>query len=235
LHQEQIMTVDYDIVVPGNSVRLPEGFIGLANLTLVHAGSGPMMVDVGHVANRQGLVDGLARHGLKPADVPRLFLTHLHNDHVMNIDLFPFETTVYVGRTEWEYAANPHENDAFIPWMVREQLEKYDLQLLDAEGELEPGLRYLSVPGHTPGCMALDLDTESKGRVIISGDAIKYPKEMLRRAIDGCFDTQENAKASIDRIMAMADRIVPGHYSELIREGAVFVWEEPATLNLIFR
>lgn len=229
------MAVDYDIVVHGNSVRLPEGFIGLANLTLVHTGEGPMLVDVGHAPNRAGLVDGLARHGLKPADVPRVFLTHLHNDHVMNIDLFPFEAKILVGRTEWEYAAKPHEKDEFVPWLVREQLQKYDLELLDDEGELEPGLRYFLAPGHTPGCLALDLDTEKKGRVVIAGDAIKYPKELLKKAIDGVFDTQENARASIEKIAAMADRIVPGHAAEFIREGDTFVWEEAQNLNLIFR
>lgn len=229
------MAIDYDIIVRGNSVRLLEGFIGLANLTLVQTAEGPLLFDVGHAPNRNGLVDGLARHGLKPANVPRVFLSHLHGDHVLNIDLFPFETKVYVGRTEWEYAANPHEKDQFVPWLVREQLEKYDLQLLDAEGELEPGLHYMSVPGHTPGCMALVLDTETKGRVVIAGDSIKYPKELLRRAIDGAFDTQENAGKSIEKILSIADRIVPGHFSELVREGDVFVWEEPPALNLIFR
>lgn len=229
------MAVDYEIVVPGNSVRLPEGFIGLANLTLVHTGAGPMLYDVGHAPNRQGLVAGLATRGLKPADVPRVFLSHLHVDHVLNIDLFPTSTQVFVSRAEWDYVATPHKDDEFVPWLIREQLGKYDLRLLDDEGEFEPGLRHMLVPGHTPGCAALVLDTAAKGRVVIAGDAIKYSKEVIRQACDAAFDTKENGTRSIKKILAMADRIVPGHFSEFVREGNLFVWEEPAQVNLIFR
>jgi hypothetical protein len=59
------MAIDYEIVVKGNSGSLPEGFIGLANLTMVHTGEGPMMFDVGHTVNRVGLV------GWRPADSGR--------------------------------------------------------------------------------------------------------------------------------------------------------------------
>lgn len=229
------MAVDYEIVVPGNSVRLPEGFIGLANLSLIHTAAGPMLFDVGHAPNRLGLVAGLKARGLKPADVPRVFLSHLHIDHVMNIDLFPFSTQVLVSRADWDYVAAPNEKDDNVPWLIREQLAKCDLRLLDDEGEFEPGLRYTRVPGHTPGCTALVLDTAAKGRVVIAGDAIKYAKEVVRQACDMAFDTRENGTASIRRILNMADRIVPGHFSEFIREGNIFVWEEPARLNLMFR
>ena len=41
------MAIDYDIVVQGNSLRLPEGFIGLANLSLIRAPAGPLLFDVG--------------------------------------------------------------------------------------------------------------------------------------------------------------------------------------------
>jgi N-acyl homoserine lactone hydrolase len=69
-------------------------FIGLANLSLIRTDEGPLMFDVGHAVNRDGLIDGLAKRGLKPADIPRIFLSHLHVDHVMNIDLWPFSTKV---------------------------------------------------------------------------------------------------------------------------------------------
>jgi N-acyl homoserine lactone hydrolase len=229
------MAVDYEIVVKGNSCSLPEGFIGLANLSLIHTGDGPMMFDVGHTVNRSGLVDGLAARGLKPSDIPRVFLSHLHIDHVMNIDLFAFSTKVYVSRTEWEYAGAPNPKDQFVPWLIREQLAKYDLVLLDGEGELEPGLRTMAVPGHTPGCLALDLDTADKGRVVIAGDAIKFPRELMTHTVDLLFDTPERAARSIEAIKAIADRIVPGHFAEFIRDGDQFVWEDVATVTLRIR
>jgi N-acyl homoserine lactone hydrolase len=229
------MAIDYEIFVKGNSCSLPEGFIGLANLTLVHTGEGPMMFDVGHTVNRVGLVDGLAARGLRRSDVRRVFLSHLHIDHVMNIDLFPFSTRVYVSRADWEYAASPNPEDQFVPWLIREQLAKYDLVLLDGEGELEPGLRYLAVPGHTPGCLALDLDTADKGRVVIAGDAIKFPRELMTHRVDLAFDTPEHAARSIEAIKAIADRIVPGHFAEFIRRGDQFIWDDVAAVILRIR
>jgi glyoxylase-like metal-dependent hydrolase (beta-lactamase superfamily II) len=221
------MAIDYDIVVQGNSLRLPEGFIGLANLSLIRAPAGPLLFDVGHAPNRNGLIDGLARHGLAPAEVPRVLLSHLHVDHVMNIDLFP--------RVDWEYARAPHLADQFVPWLIHEQLEKYDLRLLDDEGEIEPGLTWFRAPGHTPGCTALAFESPAKGRVVIAGDAIKFPRELLTEAVDLVFDSQANASASIRRIKAMADRIVPGHFAEFARAGGGWVWEDVAAVTLLIR
>jgi N-acyl homoserine lactone hydrolase len=122
-----------------------------------------------------------------------------------------------------------------VPWLIREQLAKYDLVLLDGEGELEPGLRYLAVPGHTPGCLALDLDTADKGRVVIAGDAIKFPRELMTHRVDLAFDTPEHAARSIEAIKAIADRIVPGHFAEFIRRGDQFIWDDVAAVILRIR
>lgn len=142
--------VRYEIIVKGNNLRLASGYLGMTNITLIHTHDGPMLVDVGHTVNRQGVVAALKERGLTPADIPRVFLSHLHVDHVMNIGLFPFSTEVFVSRAEYEYAADPHPDDPWIPWMIREQLAKYRLRLLDGPGDFQDGIRYLPAPGHTP-------------------------------------------------------------------------------------
>jgi glyoxylase-like metal-dependent hydrolase (beta-lactamase superfamily II) len=229
------MSVDYQIVVKGNNLRLGEGFLGLANLTLIHTQAGPMLFDLGHAVNREALVNGLARVGLKPSDIPRIFLSHLHYDHVNNIDLFPFNTEVYVSRAEWEYAASPHEEDPWVPWMIREQLEKYKVNFLEGSGEFQAGIRYIPAPGHTPGSYALVLDTEDKGRVVIAGDALKFAKEALKCKCDHAFDSPEKGTETIKHLLSLGDRIVPGHFSELIRQGGTYVWDEPCELHLVVR
>ena len=40
---------------------------------------------------------------------------------------------------------------------------------------------------------------------------------------------------TIKHILGMADRIVPGHFPELIKRGDQFVWDEPAELALLVR
>lgn len=229
------MAVDYEILVKGSNLRLAEGFLGFANLSLIHTDDGPMVFDVGHAVNREALINALKRRGLAPSDIPRVFLSHLHFDHVNNIDLFPTSTKVFVSRTEWDYAAAPHPDDAWIPWMVRDQLQKYDLTLLEGGGELQPGIRYFPAPGHTPGSYALTLDTADKGRVVVAGDALKFPKEALRCQCDHAFASPEIGAETIKHLLTLGDRIVPGHFSELIRQDGTYVWDEPCELHLLIR
>lgn len=228
------MAVDYDVIVRGNNLGLRDGFLALANITLVATGDGPVLFDTGHYCNRPALLKGLARHGMEPGDVRAVFLSHLHFDHCNNIDLFP-QARVYVSKAEWDYAKEPHADDMFVPWLIHEQLGKHEVEFLDGEGRIAEGVHYFPAPGHTPGSFALTLETANKGRVVIAGDAIKYAKEVINRRCDMAFDAIETGTATIDRIVAMADRIVPGHFPELIRKGDVFTWEEPAEFPLIVR
>ena len=226
---------DYEIIVKGNNLRLREGFLGLANLTLVETAEGPLLFDVGHHVNRPALLRALSARGIAAAELRFVFLSHLHFDHALNIDLFP-KAKVFVSRREWDYAAEPHRDDPFMPAMIREQLERHDLELLDGEPQLFPGVRCLALPGHTPGSCGLLLDHESKGPVVIAGDAIKYAKEVVARRCDLAFDTLAVGTASIERILGLAQRIVPGHFPELVRlaDGS-FLWEEPASFELLVR
>jgi ribonuclease Z len=59
--------------------------------TLVLAGSERLLFDAG-----RGTTTGMARVGINPADVTRVFLTHLHSDHVISLPeliVFPWAQT----------------------------------------------------------------------------------------------------------------------------------------------
>ena len=75
------MTLDYDIIVRGNNLALRDGYLALANATLVFTPDGPLLFDTGHYCNRPTLLSGLQHHGLAPGDVRAVFLSHLHFDH----------------------------------------------------------------------------------------------------------------------------------------------------------
>lgn len=228
------MAIDYDIIVKGNSLSVRGGSLALANVTLVSTADGPILFDTGHYCNRPALLKGLAKHGLEPSALAAVFLSHLHFDHSNNIDLFP-NAKVFVSRREWDYAKKPHKDDMFMPWLIHDMLGRYTVEFLDGERKLAAGITALPVPGHTPGSYALVLDGTPKGRVVLAGDAIKYVKEVINRRNDMCFDEPEAGRRSIDRMLALGDRIVPGHFPELVKCEGGFTWEEPAEFALLVR
>ena len=224
----------YNLLVRGNTLRLEDDFLGLSNVTLIQGAAGPILFDTGGYISRLGLLKALAAQGLRPADIPTVFLSHLHFDHAHNVDLFP-HARFLVSRREWDYVLSPHPDDLLVPWGIREQLAKCKLELIEGEGQLDVGISYFPVPGHTPGCYAIELDSEG-GVTVVAGDAVKYVKEVILQQCDMAFDTLEAGTESIARIIAKADRIVPGHFPELVRQrNGAFSWDEAAPFKLLIR
>lgn len=229
------MDISYDILIQGNNLRLRDDFLGLSSVVLLTVSGEHVLFDTGGYISRLGLLKRLAERGLNPGDIGTVFLSHLHFDHAHNVDLFP-DATFIVSRAEWNYAANPHPEDLMMPWGIREELSRRKLQLIEGEGEIRPGLRHFPAPGHTPGCTALQFGCSGRGNVVIAGDAIKYAKEAITGRCDMAFDTIEAGTASIRRILDVADRIVPGHFQELIRlPNGNFTWDSQSELALVIR
>jgi N-acyl homoserine lactone hydrolase len=229
------MKPTYEILVQGNNLRLKNDFLGIANVTLIRGKDGLILFDTGGYISRLGLLKALSDRGLAPADIGTVFLSHLHFDHAHNVDLFAHARFV-VSEREWEYAAHPHPHDQLLPWGIREQLSKSKVEFLSGEGQLDAGVNFFPAPGHTPGCYGLELETAEHGRVIVAGDAIKYAKEAILKRCDMAFDEVDVGTRTIQRILERADRIVPGHFPELIRQpDGNFIWEDPAPFELLVR
>jgi glyoxylase-like metal-dependent hydrolase (beta-lactamase superfamily II) len=228
------MTVGYDVLVQGNSLALADGFLGLSSVVLVHTQAGPLLFDTGHHTTKRRLLDGLAGHGLGPAEVATVVLSHLHFDHANNLEIFA-NAQVYVSAAELAYARDPHPEDLYVPGHLPDQLAAMGAVQLTDEGTLAPGVRWIAAPGHTPGLIALVLEDTPQGRVVLASDAIKTAKEAVEQRCDLAFDTPERGSASIRRILELApDRIVPGHFPEMVRTPEGWTWT-PASVPLLIR
>ncbi len=96
--------------------------------------------------------------GVDPKDVELVVLTHLHWDHAGNCDLFP-DARVLVQQQELRYAVAPGRffRKSFLAPMSGWPAPPYllpNLETVDGEVELAPGLRLVRAPGHTPGSQA---------------------------------------------------------------------------------
>ena len=226
--------IDYDILIQGNNLAYGDGSLGISSVVLLSTDAGPLLFDTGHYGNRAALLRGLKRHRLEPSDVPRVFLSHLHWDHSLNLDLFS-AAEIIVSRQELDYLRQPHPDDIHLPWGIEGQLARHRVRVIDRATDLAGGVQAFPAPGHTPGLYALAFDHDAHGRVILAGDAIKYPKEVMTGTPDLVFDTVERGRETIADILDRADRIVPGHFVEMRRERDAWTWDQAAPFDLRVR
>jgi glyoxylase-like metal-dependent hydrolase (beta-lactamase superfamily II) len=130
--------------------------------------------------DRPGVVAALEARGVAPHDVTDVVLTHLHFDHaggVSRIDggervlSFP-AARHHVQRANLETARrpNPRERASYLA-RHREPLEDGDLNLLDGDAELFPGIFVTVSNGHTTGLQVVRIG-EGEGAVVFPADLL---------------------------------------------------------------
>jgi len=112
------------------------------------------------------LAEGLAAHGLSPADIHLVVNTHLHFDHAGGntaldesgrlVPAFP-NARYLVQRVEFEEARAAHERNraSYFPANYEPLFAQDRLELADGEAEVAPGLTLCPLPGHTRGLQGL--------------------------------------------------------------------------------
>ncbi len=163
---------------------IPSPYSGLvintgAKLVLIDTGAGNFAPGLGK------LLPNLRAKGIAPEDIDTVILTHGHPDHLGgNTDadgqvIFRNARHVML-RVEWEYwtedASPVHpKNQPFLAFARMNLLPLRDqVDLLDGESEIVPGIWALPAPGHTPGQMAVAVASNSDELLYIS-DAALHP------------------------------------------------------------
>jgi glyoxylase-like metal-dependent hydrolase (beta-lactamase superfamily II) len=139
---------------------------------VVNTGKHQVLVDTGAggLAPSTGkLLQNLQAAGIAPEDIDTVVLTHGHPDHIGgNTDdkgslVFP-DARYVMWKDEWDFWTSG-QAEAKLDKHGREVLLKFarenlpptqgQLELVDHETEIAPGIRALAAPGHTQGHMAL--------------------------------------------------------------------------------
>lgn len=227
--------VNVDLLFQGLPLRtLNYGPLAFASIPLVRAGGKNVVVDTGGPGMHRPLLERLAERGVEPTDVDLLLLSHSHWDHCLGAPLFP-NAEIVIGQRELEWALDqvPHRNPAVSTPLLRQLAGESRLRTIKGDTEILPGLTMIETPGHTPGHMAVVAQTE-QGRVVIAQDALKNRVELVSRVGDMVVDAAAST-ASIERIAALADLVIPGHDRPFrLQDGrAVYVGE--ARLDVLAR
>lgn len=107
--------------------------------------------------------------GFDPGCIRKVIMTHLHWDHTGAMHDFP-DARFYIQADEFRglFQLNPNEETYFCPDHWLDLLPQ--VELLEGDHELSPGLRLIRTGGHTKGHQILEVQTAS-GVIILAGDA----------------------------------------------------------------
>jgi glyoxylase-like metal-dependent hydrolase (beta-lactamase superfamily II) len=195
------------------SRRLPQGtVISPYTCLLIESGRETVLVDTG--AGSGSPTSGAIRArlemaGLRPRDVDTVVLTHGHPDHIGGTvglcgrPAFP-NARYMLAEAELEFWLRPRcgLGDLRLPEDLKRTMDKtarsclaalrFQLEPIDRECEVVPGVRAIPAPGHTPGHLALLIESQGE-RLLNIGDAAVHPLHLAQPEWENGFDLAAGA------------------------------------------
>ena len=211
-----------DILVqgyPGKSVC--HGSLGWSTIALLRGEGRIALVDVGAFSQRNLVQQQLAAHGLAPADVTDVILTHAHYDHAINWVMFP-KARIHIGGGELDWSVAEPWGITPVPELYVRELAGSSQLVRAAQGdEVLPGIVAHHAPGHTPGHLIFVLEGAERD-IIFTGDAAKNRVELLTFEADMTYDPAVT-RNTIEVIWRLWKRkpgtvLLPGHDLPMVLE-----------------
>jgi glyoxylase-like metal-dependent hydrolase (beta-lactamase superfamily II) len=157
-----------------------------ATITLVRDEGIIMVVDPGVLESQQILVDALAREKLTIHDVNIVCITHSHLDHYRNIGMFPKAKAL----------------DFFGVW---------DKNICEEwQEQFSKNIQILRTPGHDYTSITLFVNT-GKRIIAICGDVFWRENSPEHDHNAKTEEEQSNLDKSREKVLEMADWVIPGH------------------------
>lgn len=192
--------------------------------TLVDTGTGPTEGARRKLKNYVNPLDSVARLNIKPEQVSRVVITHIHFDHVGGMEVFPKafpKAKFYVQKKEFDFwIKNPVAKrkpfqgitDSLANKALAELEGSKRLVLVEGDRSMAPGLELLFAPGHTVGLQAVMVQTV-KGKLILASDCAHIHRS-FKDDIPSCLITDMVAwLKSYDKLRGKTslELIFPGH------------------------
>lgn len=198
------------------------------NCLLIRTDQHLVLVDTGYgvvdfMPDAGKLVQNLQTLSISPKDIDTVILTHGHRDHLYGVtddatDQVTFSKARHVmWRGEWEFR-NSEEGVDFDDGDAKRKLAaiKDQLDLIDSEIEIVPGVCAISAPGHTPGHMALSIASQGE-QLLHLVDVIGHPIHLERPQWNMRIDyqpevAQHTRRRLLQRAVSEQARILAYHF-----------------------
>ncbi len=170
--------------------------------------------------------EGLREIGIGCERVSCVILTHLHCDHVGNLDKFPeatfvvqeeemaFWTTRYAGRKHFRHTVEIED----VIHLVRENFEGR-LRFVDGNEEIVPGVEVYRAGGHSAGLQIVRVETE-KGKFVLASDATHFYANLEEDRPFSIVHNLSRMYGAFDLVRSLTDspaHVVPGHDPEVMQ------------------
>lgn len=118
--------------------------------------------------------------GISTGDIKTVILSHMHNDHAGCVEYFP-DAKFIVHKDEFQASIHAYATHSYMSsyiWKdtdhwIKRKLNWNFIEKDDGDYTMFPGLKILNLgPGHARGVLALKIDLENTGTVILTSDAV---------------------------------------------------------------
>ncbi|MCX6793125.1 MAG: MBL fold metallo-hydrolase [Candidatus Falkowbacteria bacterium] len=211
------------VIIPGIPLKTKFGGIGYCSISLIKDGKDVILFDVGHYAVREKIIDTLKKYKIN-----KVFISHLHYDHCLNIDLFVKKgIKIYLNEKEFLCLDKIKKEDVYTFKYFKNIVSSKNLVLFNGEFNISKNVSAIETIGHTSGHSSLIFKMKNK-HCIVAGDAIKTYKDYKNIT---SFDVVPFSVSALIKtkkeIVYNFDIIIPGHSGAIINgkkpsEEAVF-------------
>jgi len=192
--------------------------------TLVDTGTGPTLAKERGFKSFVPPEQVVARLGIKPEQVTKVVITHMHFDHVGGMEnfaqLFP-KAKFYVQKNEFDFwVNNPISKRAPFKWLrwdlgnkgLADLTGSPRLVFVDGDMIIRPDMELLLTPGHTPALQGVLVNT-AKGPVVVASDSAHIARSYKEDVPSGLIVDMLTWLKSYDKLRAKAplSNLFPGH------------------------
>jgi len=160
-----------------------------------------IVIDTGSKGNRDEIINSLSQI-INPEKVDYVILTHLHYDHVGNIDVFK-NAKVYASKDSIE----EFSKDGYGAVLDKKTLDFFSKTELNELPQNFEGLEVINTPGHTKGSICLWYQAR---KILFSGDTL-FDKRILGRTDLPTSEPEKMMPSLIKLSKYEYEKLCPGH------------------------
>lgn len=211
------------------------------NILVAHIGTEIVLVDAGEAGKPNGghVLESMQLAGLEPEAVTLVVVTHSHGDHVQGLlsnahqPVFPHATYV-ISKAEMAFWQERIVGGAADHRPIVTMMEKQGLRLIDMDEQIIPGLTAVPIPGHTPGQIAVLVESENE-QLIHMADLLHSPMQFAHPEWSASFDVDTSrsvptrraalGRAADENMLALFYHLTFPGLGRVKRATTGFIWQ----------